>query len=274
MTGASAGSSEPSSAGPTPRNNERPQFIDGRFGVWHAPQAAPRGGLLLAPPLGDEMPPSRRIMADIARALAQSGVGVLRLDYLGTGDSEGEFCNVDWASLADDVRRGVGWLRDHQGGQPVHLLGIRLGGSLILRLGDELAAERRVAISPVIVGEQEVRNLNTRARLRRAATVEEGGTSKHAPNDELDVVDIDGLAWNPRLLDQLGDMDLRTLAAPQGDTLILQVGPRKRLTPELAALGEHAGSRVTAECLYHPPFWNRIDYERPATMIQRLLDFI
>ena len=67
----------------------------------------------------------------ISRALAQSGVGVLRFDFTGLGHSEGEFENTDFSSNVDDLVAAADYLREHHAA-PSLLVGHSLGGTAVL----------------------------------------------------------------------------------------------------------------------------------------------
>ena len=49
----------------------------------------------------------------ITDALSAHGVGVLRFDFTGLGDSEGEFGNTNFSSNLDDLKAAVSFLREH-----------------------------------------------------------------------------------------------------------------------------------------------------------------
>lgn len=67
----------------------------------------------------------------IARALVDAGFGVLRFDFTGLGDSEGDFSETNFTSNIDDVVAAADWLREHHSA-PALLIGHSLGGAAIL----------------------------------------------------------------------------------------------------------------------------------------------
>ncbi len=69
--------------------------------------------------------------AHIARALAEAGVGVLRFDFTGLGDSGGDFANTHFSSNVADLVAAADWLRTHHG-PPALLIGHSLGGAAVL----------------------------------------------------------------------------------------------------------------------------------------------
>lgn len=67
----------------------------------------------------------------IARALAEAGLGVLRFDFTGLGDSEGNFADTGFSSNVDDLVAAADWLRANHGA-PALLMGHSLGGAAVL----------------------------------------------------------------------------------------------------------------------------------------------
>ena len=59
-----------------------------RLGIYHAPRAsvAGEGGVVLCAPIGQEYMRTHRPLRQLALALADAGLHVLRFDYHGTGD--------------------------------------------------------------------------------------------------------------------------------------------------------------------------------------------
>ncbi|MDH3745443.1 MAG: osmotically inducible protein C, partial [Acidobacteriota bacterium] len=47
----------------------------------------------------------------ITRALAAEGIGVLRFDFTGLGESEGDFADTDFSSNLDDLLAAADYLR-------------------------------------------------------------------------------------------------------------------------------------------------------------------
>jgi len=69
----------------------------------------------------------------ITDALSAHGVGVLRFDFTGLGDSEGEFGNTNFSSNLDDLKAAVSFLREHYQA-PQLLIGHSLGGTAVLAM--------------------------------------------------------------------------------------------------------------------------------------------
>ena len=133
---------------------ETPLFFEhaGRrlYGV-HYPARDPassRSGLILCQAPGHEADLSLRVLVDFARLAAQAGIDVLRFDYTGCGESQGDFEDATVEGWLEDVAAGMRFLRDRTGVDAVGLLGLRLGGTLAA-----LAAQRQPAVNWVCLWE-------------------------------------------------------------------------------------------------------------------------
>ena len=66
----------------------------------------------------------------ICAALAEQGVAVLRFDFTGLGNSEGDFANTDFSSNVEDLVAAAAFLRDRYQA-PKLLIGHSLGGAAV-----------------------------------------------------------------------------------------------------------------------------------------------
>ncbi|MEE9277788.1 MAG: alpha/beta fold hydrolase [Dehalococcoidia bacterium] len=67
----------------------------------------------------------------ISRALADRRIAVLRFDFTGLGESEGDFADTNFSSNLDDLRAAADFLR-HDYQAPRLLIGHSLGGTAVL----------------------------------------------------------------------------------------------------------------------------------------------
>jgi len=85
--------------------------------------------------------------SNIARALTDAGIAVLRFDFTGLGQSEGEFSDTNFSSNVDDLLAAVSYLdREHEA--PAILIGHSLGGTAVL----QAAATVQSAVAIVTIG--------------------------------------------------------------------------------------------------------------------------
>jgi len=80
---------------------------------------------------------------DISRALAAAGFAVLRFDFTGLGESEGDFADTTFSSNLDDLEDAAGWLAGELDA-PQLLIGHSLGGAAVLAVAARLESVRAV----------------------------------------------------------------------------------------------------------------------------------
>ncbi len=76
---------------------------------------------------GRDHPATRRV----AQELTARGLGVLRFDFTGFGDSGGHFAESTFSSNVADIALAAGWLREHHAA-PSLLVGHSLGGAAVI----------------------------------------------------------------------------------------------------------------------------------------------
>jgi uncharacterized OsmC-like protein/alpha-beta hydrolase superfamily lysophospholipase len=81
----------------------------------------------------------------ISKALAARGIAVLRFDFTGLGESDGEFADTTFSSNVEDLVAAAGYLeQQHQA--PALLIGHSLGGAAVLQAAARMAAVKAVAV--------------------------------------------------------------------------------------------------------------------------------
>lgn len=86
-----------------------------------------------------------QLTANLAKALEAGGYGVIRFDYLGSGDSDGDFASdTSIAGWKEDLNSVLEWVnaQPHFAGRPLLLYGHSLGGLIVLTFPDD---QRRIA---------------------------------------------------------------------------------------------------------------------------------
>ncbi|MGQ0573616.1 MAG: bifunctional alpha/beta hydrolase/OsmC family protein [Pseudonocardia sp.] len=114
-----------------------------------APLAA-RLDLPLGPPLGLALlahcftcSKDQLATARTARGLTSRGIGVLRLDFTGLGESGGEFSDSTFSMNVEDLVRAADWLRAEIGA-PTLLVGHSLGGAAVIAAAARIPEVRAV----------------------------------------------------------------------------------------------------------------------------------
>ncbi|VAW58275.1 hypothetical protein MNBD_GAMMA08-2774 [hydrothermal vent metagenome] len=77
--------------------------------------------------------------ARLSRGLAQAGLGVLRFDFTGLGESGGEFADTHFSSMVSDIACAANWLATHY--EPARvLIGHSMGGTASLAASQQADA--------------------------------------------------------------------------------------------------------------------------------------
>lgn len=79
----------------------------------------------------------------ISRALANHGFAVMRFDFTGLGNSEGDFGNTNFSSNIDDLLAAAAYLRDNYRAPQV-LIGHSLGGAAVIAAASKIPEARAI----------------------------------------------------------------------------------------------------------------------------------
>lgn len=80
----------------------------------------------------------------LTEGLVANGCAVLRFDFTGLGESEGEFANTNFSSNVADLLAAAAYLREHHQ-PPALLVGHSLGGAAVLAAAGDIPEARAVA---------------------------------------------------------------------------------------------------------------------------------
>jgi uncharacterized OsmC-like protein/alpha/beta superfamily hydrolase len=133
----------------------------------------------------------------ITRGLVDRGIGVLRFDFTGLGDSEGDFANTNFSSNVEDLVRAADMLR-HRHAAPKVLVGHSLGGAAVLAAASHIPEAVAVVTIGAPFDAAELTHLlpaDAVAELDRSdeVTVEIGGRSFPIRRQLLDDVNAQNL---------------------------------------------------------------------------------
>jgi uncharacterized OsmC-like protein/alpha/beta superfamily hydrolase len=108
----------------------------------------------------------------IARALTGEGIAVLRFDFTGLGNSDGDFANTNFSSNLDDLKAAADFLR-REYAAPKLLIGHSLGGAAVLAMANSVPeATAVVTIGAPFEAEHILRHFS-----RELGEIEERGTA-------------------------------------------------------------------------------------------------
>jgi exosortase A-associated hydrolase 2 len=132
------------------------------LGIFHNVAEARSGeAFVFCHPLAEEKLWSHRVFVSFARRLALAGYPVLRFDYRGNGDSDGEFSECALASICDDVRASIVRTRQLAGVSTVSLLGLRSGATIASLVAEDAGAgiNRLILWAPIVDGARYMQDL-------------------------------------------------------------------------------------------------------------------
>ena len=128
----------------------------------------------------------------ISRALAGQGIAVLRFDFTGLGNSDGDFSNTNFSSNVQDLLAAAAKLEE-QYQAPQLLIGHSLGGAAVLAAAHQLESVRAVAIIGAPATAKHVKHLfQSEAKIIAAegeAAVDIGGRQFLIKNQMLEDID-------------------------------------------------------------------------------------
>jgi esterase/lipase len=84
-----------------------------------------------------------KVAGNISKALTREGIAVLRFDFTGLGDSEGDFSETSFSSNISDLVSAAEYLKENYE-SPYLLIGHSLGGTAVLHAADKIASSKAV----------------------------------------------------------------------------------------------------------------------------------
>jgi uncharacterized protein len=192
--------------------------------------------VLLCNPFGQEAIRCHRLLRVLSERLARAGFHVMRFDYLGTGDSDGDDAQGHLPAWVADVLRANDEAQRWSGNTRCSWFGVRLGATLAALASAQvtLPPELLVLWDPIISGPPYL------IELAQAHTAElkalHANPQKRYPIEEANALtQALGFAISPQLLEQLRGLSVDAFKATQAKRIRLITGPAAQDTAALAA---------------------------------------
>ncbi len=129
------------------------------FGAHFEPRGTATGlGVVLCAPFAEEKIYTHRLFTNFARQLAAQGHSVLRFDFMGQGDSSGQFEEATVETRIADTMCAADWLKGRPGVNRLLLVGLRMGAvwaGLVAAQRDDVA--HLVLWDPVVNVERQLK---------------------------------------------------------------------------------------------------------------------
>ena len=121
------------------------------YGMLHLPKQDPRGGVVFLHGFGGHRSEVGRLFTRCSRRLAEIGIASLRFDFVGSGDSEGEYHEVSVLSEVQDAGMAYQFFKANtrlEAGS-IGLVGYSLGGTVASLLTERVEVGTVVLWAPV-----------------------------------------------------------------------------------------------------------------------------
>jgi exosortase A-associated hydrolase 2 len=234
------------------------------FGVLHEPESEPRDcGFVFCSAFAEEKLWTHRVFVSFARRLAETGFPVLRFDFRGHGDSEGEFSDSTVETRLADISRAVQVLAERSPRiSRVGLLGMRFGATLAALAADRERCGCLILWEPIIDGSAYMREMLRSNLATQMAVYKEIRCDRAALVQQLEAgasVNIDGYEMRGEFFEQASSIDLLvTENRHTGPTLIVPVSRvESPFNKKVAAL-----AKTYPDCqlslAVEQPFWKEI----------------
>ncbi len=270
-----------------PTFTETPLFFSGGlrqlFGLLHEPRAgSDRTGFVFCHPFGEEKLWTHRVFVHTARELAGRGHAVLRFDYGGNGDSDGDVHDTSLQSNLSDIGAAIEFLKARRQVTSVGLLGLRLGATAAALVADQRSDISQLVLwSPVTDGARYMQDL---LRVNLATQLAVHGGVTHDRENLVDMmraghtVNVDGYALSFAFHDQVSDV--RLTDSPRsftGRCLVVQIDRSSAAPPARDLEHLHRQYRNGAfTTVAEEPFWKEIKrfYERTDHLVTTTLEWL
>jgi exosortase A-associated hydrolase 2 len=233
------------------------------FGVIHEPVGPTfKTPYVFCHPFGEEKLWAHRVFVAYSRRLAAEGYLVLRFDYRGNGDSEGDFSDTSLAMALSDVRDAIAYVRARTGEPAVNLLGLRLGATIASLVAEtDGSVDELILWEPVVDGARYMQellrtNLTVQMAMYKEVRQDRGALVEAMRRGET--VNVDGYELSLPMFEEISAVRLADgRKRHEGQCLVVRIDRQGRPAAELERLVTRYG-RGTLVVAEEEPFWKEI----------------
>ncbi len=217
------------------------EIVNGIHTVQYSPVTANGRCIVVIPALFDEKRCSHRAVTAFCHALSLQGFFVIHADLTGTGNSQGDMCELNKGDWIADINALITKMADYE----VTIISLR-AGALFTANADLTNVKKVILCQPVTNGANMIKQMKTRRMVQNSVTGE-------AP--VIDEYELDGEILSSELYQELSGLVMPTV--PPVDYKILQFSFNARIMPEFQKLNtQWGGGEDKLKCYVHEPFWN------------------
>jgi uncharacterized protein len=241
------------------------------FGVLHEPTGkARKEGFVFCSPFAEEKLWTHRVFVSFARFLAEKGYPVLRFDYMGNGDSEGNFEECSIETMLSDISCAARTIQDKTPRiESIGILGLRFGATLaLLSAGVESGISKLILWEPIIDGSAYMREM-LRINLATQTSVYKGirynTDALIQMMEEGRTVNVDGYEMSWPMYEQSSIINLINQSITfTGKALLVKISKQPAdIVQPFKNLQGHLDNCETASAI-EEPFWKEIKRYYPS----------
>jgi exosortase A-associated hydrolase 2 len=225
------------------------------FGVYHAPQHGRNRncGVVLCYPWGHEYTRAHRAYRQLAHHLSHIGFPVLRFDFYGCGDSDGDCEQGEMRQWLEDIEAAIREIRGKSGIGQVCLVGLRLGGTLAAMAGAARGdLDGLVLWDPVINGRTYLEELRALHQERLRVVFQDEPQDVHRAEKPTEII---GFPLTPALLTALEHLDLLAMQQKPAQNILIIASHEGSCAGQLTEHLKSLGARLAYQHLASPQIW-------------------
>jgi exosortase A-associated hydrolase 2 len=230
--------------------------------------------VVLCYPWGQEYFRAHRSMRLLGNMLAAEGAHVLRVDYVGTGDSSGDMVDADLQGWRRDIDTAIDELKDTAGASRVALIGLRLGATLASQVAARRAKDVNALVlwDPVVHGGEYVQEMINTTSPRPSGPMLPAPRSRESGGG----YEVLGFPLTEAMASELRQLDLPSELARMTSRTMAVLSDRRPSHDALrAALASRPAGSASVEEIAGSPAWLE-DRDTgvgavPVTLLQRIV---